>query len=326
MPIPLPGGSPDSLFFLLIALVVNALLGGFSLSFLRPVHPEALLARLADGFDRRLNREKRSERNRVIRGALVVLLLTGLSVAVGFVLLRYAATVPFGRYFEIALLAVLIPQRQIFDEGKKLAKVLKVEPFDPAQASLSMRGFSGEVPQDAHATARLAIERLAGRFGQDVVAPVFWFVLLGLPGVFLSRAARLLGARIGRPDARHEAFGFAARRFDAALGFLPARLAGLLLTLAALFTPTANPLAAGRAFAREGKKHPDWSAGPAVAAAAGALDLALLGPKPGRPAGQPWIGGGRARATFQDARRALYLFTAAALLHFGLVAGLAYLA
>ncbi|MCE2509423.1 MAG: cobalamin biosynthesis protein [Alphaproteobacteria bacterium] len=326
MPLPFPGGSPDSLFFLLIALVVNALLGGVSLSFLKPFHPEALLGQGADWFDRRLNREKRSERNRIIRGALVTLLLVGFAFALGVFVLNKAATAPFGRYLEILLLAVLIPVRQVFDEARLLGVALKGERFDPSRVPFLAEGNFDSAKMDSYALARLAIERLAEGFGKDVVAPVFWFALLGLPGVFLSRAGRVLAVRIGSTDAAHRAFGFASRRLDAALGFLPVRLAGLVLVVAALFTPTAAPAKSARALVPEGGKHPDMNAGWPVAATAGALDLALLGPRQeaAEKEAMPWIGSGRARATHQDIRRALYLFFAGGIFTFGLVAALAY--
>lgn len=326
MPLSLPGGSPDSLFFLLIALVVNALLGGFSVPFLKPFHPETLFGRASSWFDGRLNREKRSPRNRIIRGALVVLVLAGLAFAAGVGLLNYVASAPFGRYIEVLLLAILIPQRQVFDEARLLGTALKGEHFDPAQVPFLAEGNFHSAKMDSHAIARLAIERLAERFAKDVVAPVFWFVLLGLPGVFLSRAVRVLRLRIGGADTQHQAFGFVPKRLDTALGFLPARLAGLVLVVAALFTPTASPARSARQLGPEGRKHPDMNAGWPVAAMAGGLDLALLGPKKGEAEkeGDPWIGSGRARATPQDIKRALYLFFAGAVLNFGLVAVLAY--
>lgn len=325
MPLALPGGSPDSLFFLLIALIVNALLGGISIPFLKPFHPEALLGRMAVWFDRRLNREKRSERNRIIRGGLVVFILAGFSFALGVFVLNKAGTAPFGRYAEILLLAILVPARQVFDEARLLGTALKGERFDPSRVPFLVEGNFDSAKMDSYALARLAIERLAERFGKDVMAPVFWFVLLGLPGVFLSRTGRVLALRLGGMDAAHRAFGFAPRQFDTALGFLPARLAGLVLVVAALFAPTASPARAARALSAEGKKHPDPNAAWPVAATAGALDLALLGPKKGEgEKAANWIGSGRARATHQDVRRALYLFFAGGVFTFGLVAALAY--
>jgi len=328
MPISLPGGGSDSLFFLLIALAVNALFGGLSLPVLRPWHPEVLFGRLTDGFDRRLNREKRSARNRTIRGALVVLMLAALAFGVGMVLLDFASDAPFGRYGEIFLLALLIPLRPVFDEGRALAKALKA-----GRVSLAAFPFLAGGPKgDPHLYARLGIERVSVRFGMDVLAPVFWFVLLGLPGVMLSRAARVLCTHLGGTDPRHQAFGFAARQFDAALGLLPVRLAGIFFVGAAIFTPTANPIRSFRVLINAAGRHPDGNAGWPVAATAGALDVALLGPGHGEPGeggeetvqahGVPWIGTGRARLGFQDLHRALYLFAVAAFLLFGATAAL----
>ncbi len=321
MPMVLFGGSPDSLFFLLIALAVNVIFGGRWLSFLRPFHPEALFGRLAEWFDRRLNRAKRSERNRTLRGGLVVLVLGGLAFALGVGLLDFAASAAFGRSIEILLLAILIPLRHVFDEGRSLASDLKGERFSPAAFAF----LTAAPKDDRHGYARLGIENLAVRFGKDVVAPVFWFVFLGLPGVFLVRATRVLGQRLGGRNARHLAFGFVPRRFDAVLCLIPVHLAGLFLVAAAIFTPRANPVRSFRVLKGDGGGAFGLHAGWPVAAMAGALDLALGGPGSGKEdqPGVAWVGSGRARAGVLDIRHALYLFAVAAFLLFGLMAALA---
>jgi adenosylcobinamide-phosphate synthase len=132
---------------------------------------------------------------------------------------------------------------------------------------------------------------------------------------------------IGHKTPRYLQFGWAAARFDDLLNLVPARLSGVLLALAALATPRAQPLPALRIMLRDAKKHRSPNAGWPEAAAAGALDLALSGPRRyhGQVVNDPWLGEGRARATTADINRALRLYLAACVLQWLLV-GVVYVA
>ena len=115
-------------------------------------------------------------------------------------------------------------------------------------------------------------------------------------------------------------FGFTAVRLARVLDLIPARLAGLFVVLAAAFVPTASPVAAFKAMLRDGTKHRHAKAGWPQAAIAGALGLALAGPRPAGDA--PWLGDGRASATERDVSRALYLYAVACLINAMWVAAL----
>jgi adenosylcobinamide-phosphate synthase len=175
---------------------------------------------------------------------------------------------------------------------------------------------------DEHGVARAAVESCAESYGDGVVAPAFWYLVLGLPGLFAFKAISTMDSMIGHQTPRHRAFGMMAARLDDGANWVPARLAGTLLGLAALFVPRASARAGLRIMLRDHRKHRSPNAGWTEAAAAGALGLALMGPRryDGMPAPAPWLGDGTARATPADLDRALYLYVVACLLLAGLVA------
>jgi adenosylcobinamide-phosphate synthase len=109
------------------------------------------------------------------------------------------------------------------------------------------------------------------------------------------------------------------------MNFLPARIAAAIIATAAAFAPHGKPFAAFHAMRRDARKHKSVNAGWPEAAAAGALGLALAGPRQyeGVVVDDPWIGDGRARVNPDDVRRALFLFALACLIHAALVGGLA---
>jgi adenosylcobinamide-phosphate synthase len=176
---------------------------------------------------------------------------------------------------------------------------------------------------DRHGVARAAIESLAENFSDGVVAPVFWYLLLGLPGLFAYKMANTLDSMLGHRSERYRAFGWAAARFDDLVNLVPAPLSGLLLCAAASFAGNARPGRALTVMLHDGRKHHSPNAGWPEAAMAGALGLALAGPRPYAEGDvqDPWLGDGTAEATPADIVRALHLYSLACRLLAGLILG-----
>jgi adenosylcobinamide-phosphate synthase len=176
---------------------------------------------------------------------------------------------------------------------------------------------------DVHGIARAAIESLAENFSDGVVAPVFWYLLLGLPGLFAYKMANTLDSMIGHRTPRYRSFGWAAARLDDVLNLAPAPISGLLLTVAAVFAKGGRPDRALLVMLRDGRKHHSPNSGWPESAMAGALGLALAGPRnyPEGLVNDPWLGDGSARAAPSDIARALHLYRLACLLEAGLLLG-----
>ena len=149
-----------------------------------------------------------------------------------------------------------------------------------------------------------------------MTAPLFWGLLLGLPGILAYKAVNTADSMIGHRTERHEAFGWATARLDDLVNLPPARLSALLLIAAAALSERVHAAAASRATWRDAHRHRSPNAGYPESAMAGALGLALAGPRhyADEIVEDPWIGGGTARATTADMARALRLYYAACLL------------
>ena len=107
------------------------------------------------------------------------------------------------------------------------------------------------------------IRRLGERIMIDFVAAAFWFVLLGLAGLAIYRAANAVAALVARDEAQTSQVGFAAIRFHEAIALIPAFTSGLLVTLASTLVPQARPAAALTAAVRGPPQRPisrHWSA------------------------------------------------------------------
>ena len=130
-------------------------------------------------------------------------------------------------------------------------------------------------PLSADEVRQSAIESLAENLNDSVVAPIFWFVLAGLPGAALYRFANTADAMWGYPGMRGGRYwqwaGKWAARADDVLSWLPARLTALLLALVAGGVPL-------RSLAQEARKTPSPNSGWPMAAMALALGVRLSKP------------------------------------------------
>ncbi len=314
----------DPLIILFLALALDAVVGDMRWLFRYVPHPVAAVGGLIAALERRLNRETRNDATRAARGALVVGFIVVLAVAAGWGVLLLTRSVAAGWLIELFLVTVLLAQRSLYDHVALVASGL--DRGGIAGGREAVRHIVGRDPQslDEHGVARAAVESLFENFADGVVAPAFWYVVAGLPGLFAAKAVNTLDSMIGHRSPRYLAFGRAAARLDTAMNYVPARLAGVIVGIAAAFAPTASPFPAFRVMFRDARKHRSVNAGWPEGAAAGALNLALAGPRRygAEMVNDPWIGTGRARVDSDDIRRALFLFVVACLIHAMLIGSL----
>ena len=311
----------DPLILLLLAMGIEAYVGEAAFIFKRIKHPIAIIGSLIGYFDDKLNRPKRPEMDRALRGAFVVLFMVSLSAAIGVSIMWLTFNVKWGWVIECALLVAMLASRGLYDAVARVAKGLELHGLQGGRDAV--KHIVGRDPKtlDAPGVARAAIESLAENFGDAVAGPIFWYVLFGLPGILVYKTVNTMDSMIGHKTPRHRAFGFTAARLDDVLNVIPARLSALIFAAAAVFVPTANPKTAIKTAMRDAKKHRSFNAGWPEGAVAGALGLALAGP---RTYGteiitDDWMGDGRAKATHKDIERALYLYGVACLITGGIV-------
>ncbi len=306
---------------LLIALALDALIGDPRWL----PHPIRLMGWLTGFLDRTLNRERLGVAARVFLGAVAVLLVVGVSAVAGWLIADQASALGWGWLVELALVTMLFAQRTMADHMVRVARALDTG-ADPARAELRHIVGRDVSALDEHGIARAAIESGAENYSDGVVAPAFWYLLLGLPGLLAYKAINTMDSMVGHRSPRHRAFGRAAARIDDAVNWVPARIAGGLIAAAAVVVPGAAPGQAWRTMLRDAPRHSSPNAGWPEAAMAGALGLALLGPRyyEGEAAAdEAWLGDGRKAATADDVRRTVWVFAAACALVAVLTAAIA---
>ncbi|HEV7373038.1 adenosylcobinamide-phosphate synthase CbiB [Arenibaculum sp.] len=302
---------------LLLALLLDATFGEPALLYARVPHPAVLLGRLVGALDRGLNREGMAAPARRAAGVASVALLVLATALPAAVLSALLSALPAGWVVEAALASTLVAQRSLYEHVAAVADALERGGLAAGRRAVSM--IVGRDPEslDEAGVARAAIESCAENFSDGVVAPVFWFALLGLPGLVTYKAINTADSMIGHRTPRHEAFGWAAARLDDVVNLVPARLSGLLVALASPLAGGARPGAALDAMRRDARHHRSPNAGWPEAAMAAALGLALAGPRryAGRTVEDRWMNAaGRRDAGAADIRRALAVLVTACLL------------
>jgi adenosylcobinamide-phosphate synthase len=316
------GHGAETIGLLLLALVLDAVFGELPWLFRFVSHPVEVIGRVIAFFDRRLNRLERSNRSRLVRGGLTVVVLVSAAAVIGTAIHWVAVTLPFAWFLELLLMTTLVAQRSLYDHVAAVRSALESSGLAAGREAVSH--IVGRDPNalDSHGVCRAAIESLAENFSDGVVAPVLWTLAFGLPGLLVYKTINTLDSMIGHKTPRYLYFGRVAARLDDVANWIPARIAGLILALAAVIAPGARPWAALRTMWSDAGKHRSPNAGWPEAAVAGALDLALAGPRryPEVVVNDPWIGSGRARATTADIGAALRLYVIGCLIDAVLVA------
>ena len=262
-----------------LALLVELAVGYPDALFRAIGHPVTWQGRAIELLDRQLNRSEWRPATRRASGALALLLLVAACVAVGAWLQAALASHWLGMVVLAVLASSLLAQRSLHNHVARVAEALERHGLAGGRAEIVH--IVGRDPEalDEAGVARAAVESLAENFSDGVVAPALWLGIGGLAGGLAYKAVNTADSMIGHRTSRHEAFGWAAARLDDLVNLPASRLSGLLIAAAAVLTPGASAAGAWRAMCRDAPKHRSPNAGWPEAAMAGALGLALAGPR-----------------------------------------------
>lgn len=311
-----------------LALIVERIFGYPDWLFRRIGHPVTWIGALISRLDRDLNRESDDFSKRKRKGGFALLALLGITTLLGLVIEYDLVIIPLGPILLVLIAATLPAQKSLESHVEAVATALRYGGLEAGRKAVSK--IVGRDPEklDEAGVCRAAIESLAENFSDGVVAPAFWMGIFGLAGGVGYKAANTADSMIGHKSPRYEAFGWAAARFDDLINLPASRLSALLFVVAAGFIDRASPGNAIRAVRRDARHHRSPNAGWPEAAMAGALGIALAGPRSygGQMIEARFMGeGGRSELNYDDIRRALKLARVADALLIGLFGLLAWI-
>jgi adenosylcobinamide-phosphate synthase len=285
-------------------------------------HPVVWMGALLAALDKALN----TGTPRRLKGVLALAILLAVTAAVTMAIRYGLSFVPIGWLVEAILATSLLAQKELGRAVRAVADALD-HSLDAGRKQVAE--IVGRDPEtlDGPGVSRAAIESLAESTSDGIIAPLFWLVLGGLPGIALYKAINTADSMIGHKTEKHIEFGWAAARLDDLVNWIPARLSALLVAGAAFWVKGAEAEKAWTTALRDARKHQSPNAGWPEAAFAGALGFALGGPRSyaGETIALPTLGTGRADLGPADIRKALDLYTMTLNLALGITLAIAVL-
>ncbi len=204
--------------------------------------------------------------------------------------------------FETTAVFYSLAGKTLIDEGREVFRAVdrSTEAGRRQVARIVGRDTAALTPQEIRTAA---LETLAENLSDGVVAPIFWYVVLGVPGMAAYKMVNTLDSMIGYRTERYRRFGCAAARIDDAANWIPARLTALLMIVAA-----GRPKLM-RFVLRFGPRHASPNSGWPEAALAGILDCRFGGPHDyfGETFHKPYIGTNDRPLTTADMQRAIVI-------------------
>jgi len=299
----------------LVAIATEAVVGYPNAVYRLIGHPVTWIGKFITWCDDAWNSGARSSRERRLYGVVTLILLLAVALLSG---LAFVAVLE--RLFPdiVALIlggvlaSTLLAQRSLDAHVLDVAKGLETDGLPGGRAAVAHIVGRETKGLDEAAICRAAIESLAENFSDGVVAPLFWMVVLGLPGALAYKAINTADSMIGHRTERYEAFGWASARCDDLVNLPASRLSALWMVLAAIPLGL-SPGGALRTIRRDAGHHRSPNAGWPEAAMAGALGIRLSGPRvyDGVAVEERWVGEGRSELTAKDVRAALKLYRTA---------------
>jgi adenosylcobinamide-phosphate synthase len=273
---------------LAIALILDALLGEPDWLWGRVPHPVKLIGQGIDWLDQRMNRHD----FRRVAGVVMIAGLFIAAVLVGGII----AWLPDYGVLELIGCAILLSFKSLIEHVRAVALALPAG-LDAARAEVAKIVGRDVGELDENGVARAAIESGAEGFCDGLVAPAFWFLVFGLPGILAYKVVNTADSMVGHLNEKYAEFGWGTAWADDILNFIPARIAALIIVATGL---KKEPF---EVMVEDADMHRSMNAGWPEAAMAGVLDIALAGPRSydGEFVKEPFINSrGRRDLTAQD--------------------------
>ena len=287
-------------------------------------HPVVLMGRGISGAEGLLRRIARRPTGERLAGVVLVIVIVSASYIGTYFIIRGAGQIwgVLGGLATLWLISTTIAARGLDRAAMEIYGILTAGDLPLARKKLAYIVGRDTENLDESEIIRATVETVAENTVDAVVSPVFYAFLCGAPLAMAYRAVNTLDSMVGYRNERYLYFGWAAARLDDIANWIPSRLAGLLLVVAAIFT-CKDPRGACSAIRLDARKHPSPNSGIMEAGVAGALEVRLGGLNyyGGVPSFRGYLGPGKRSLRPSDIRDTVRLMYWVALLEFAVLLG-----
>lgn len=241
-------------------------------------HPVVLIGNLIGFWERKLRNAQHSPRRQRLAGAVLVLLVLGITYGVASLLIAGLAYFGSGATFigSAVLLSLTISPRSLAAAGREIQYHLLAGELNQARTKVGWIVGRDTDRLDVAEVTRATVETVAENIVDGIISPLFYAAIGGVEFACLYRAVNTLDSMVGYKNEKYRNFGMVAARTDDVFNFIPARLtAGLLLVSSGLLGYDVARTA--KIALRDAPRHPSPNSGWAEATVAGALGVRLGG-------------------------------------------------
>ncbi|EJF88919.1 adenosylcobinamide-phosphate synthase CbiB [Bartonella tamiae] len=271
----------ERLLILILALIIDRIVGDPHCLWKRIPHPVAIIGHLIAFLEKKINKKRFSSRLKRVLGFFMLLFLLFGAFAFGMVIhliILYASW--FGLLIEACVACIFFAQKSLSDHVLNVKEAFSQDGLKKAQKAVSMIVGRNTEMLDESAICRATIESLAENSSDGVIAPVFWYILFGLPGLIGYKTLNTADSMIGYKNDRYREFGWASARLDDVANFIPARLTALITLIALKFWHHKTSFyRALHVILKDANNHRSPNAGWPECAYAGGLNIQLAGPR-----------------------------------------------
>ena len=294
---------------LILAMGFDGLIGDPKWIYNRIPHPVTWMAMLLMKGEAFLNHQDRSRFAKQFLGLIWILLCVTICLYIAFFIQNFLSGFDQTGIILALLSSIFLAYRSLIDHVGDVEKELFNK--DVVKARIKVAKIVGRETSklDKSDITRATIESLAENFSDGVVAPVFWFLIVGFPGVVAYKMINTADSMIGNRSERFEDFGMASAKIDDVVNYVPARITALLLMLAAGISRVGDVKSGFVTVNNDHKLHASPNAGWPEATMAGLLNVRLGGPRHyqnGNSKDNAWLGSG-GDVKLKDLTRAIKL-------------------
>jgi len=254
----------NTIQILLIALILDYLIGDPNKVWSKIPHPAVIMGKLISWFDYNFNFGSALK----FKGIFAIFSLSIMACLIG----QFIHLLPDYGLIELLITAILLAHNSLVKHVKDVLIGLNNSLNEGRNAVACIVGRQTKDLDESN-VSRAAVESAAENFSDAVVAPIFWYLLLGLPGLFLYKMTNTADSMIGYKSEKYLLFGFGAAKFDDLMNWIPSRICGTLMCAA--YLSKSNFLI----MLKDAKLHASPNAGWPEAAMASILNVALAGPR-----------------------------------------------
>lgn len=304
----------------MLALVLAAVVGAVTGALRNNANP--FFWNMTDGvfgsIGARLDRKERKAGDLIFRGFFLTILGIVFAWLLGNAAAKLARQNEFYGMTEMVLLSLVLTGGAVWHALLKLYRALKKKQVGKGAYYTIARSTRVDLSNaDDFGITRAGMAYAARALDKGAAAPVFWYLLLGLPGAYIYAVLAAMAWRFGK-DHFTKGFGKTPLALEQLMGFAPHILSGILMAAAGLFTPTGGMVRAFAGLLKAGRA-PYAEGGLPVTAMAYSLGVSLGGPAvdlDGSTMKRAWVGpdGATAQLDAGHLRRALYICLIAYLL------------